>query len=123
MVWAYENREIPLGPVAAIIVRILIGKVKDGARLGDAFARTPIRAGEEGYEDWNCISWLQEALSMAADDGEALGRCKTDWIFVRDTALWYVAMKAAGHRFDGQGEHGHRKVPTWDALKGKEVIS
>lgn len=70
-IWAYEDRQISLQPTSAILVRIMIGKVTDGARLVEAFARTPIRAGCAGYEGWNCVSWAQEALAWAAHDGKA----------------------------------------------------
>ncbi|KAF5844328.1 hypothetical protein GGP41_004518 [Bipolaris sorokiniana] len=120
--WAYENVEITLQPTSAILVRIAIGKVADGARLMEAFARTPIRAGYAGYESWNCVSWVQEALTWAAHDGKALGTCHTDWNFVKSTVMWYVEKKAADHRFDGQGQFDTGKVATWDAIEGKELI-
>jgi hypothetical protein len=122
-VWAFEDRQISLQPTSAILVRIIIGKVADEVRLREAFAKTPIRAGSPGYEGWNCVSWVQEALSWAAEDSKALGSCHTDWTHVKDTALWYVAKKAAEHRFDGEGEFDLGKVPTWDAIEGKELIA
>jgi len=122
-IWKYEDREMSLQPTSAILVRIMIGKVADRTRLREAFARTPIRAGYAGYESWNCVSWIQEALLWAAHDGKALGSCHTDWKYVRDTAMWYVAKKAAEHRFDGQGQFDSGKVPTWDAIEGKELVS
>jgi hypothetical protein len=54
-VWTYENREISLQPTSAILVRIVIGKIADRARLVEVFARTPIRAGHAEYEGWNCV--------------------------------------------------------------------
>ncbi|KAF9693545.1 hypothetical protein EKO04_008470 [Ascochyta lentis] len=122
-IWKYENIEISLQPTSAILVRIMIGKVADGARLLDVFARTPIRAGYAGYEAWNCVSWVQEALAWAAQDGKALGTCLTDWKVVRDTAMWYVAKKAADHRFDGQGQFDQSRVATWDAIERKELVA
>ena len=83
-VWAFENRQISLLPTSAILVRIIIGKVADEARLRKAFDKTPIRAGSQGYEDWNCVSWAEEALACAAHDGKVLGNCRTDWAHVRD---------------------------------------
>ncbi len=72
-------------------------------RLQEAFAKTPIRAGLQGCDDWNCVFWIEKALRWVADDGKALGSCHTDWTYVKDTAMWYVAKKAADHRFDGEG--------------------
>ncbi|KAL5374222.1 hypothetical protein PMIN06_012458 [Paraphaeosphaeria minitans] len=122
-IWAYEDRAISLQPTSAILVRIMIGKVVDGERLRAAFASTPIRAGHAGYENWNCVSWVQEGLSWAAHDGKALGSCHTDWSYVRDTAMWYVAKKASEHRFDGQAQFDLGKVPTWDALEARELVA
>lgn len=49
----------------------------------------------EGYDDWNCVFWIEEALSWAAHDGKALGSCHTDWTYVKDTAMWYVEKRDA----------------------------
>ncbi len=77
----------------------------------------------QGYEEWNCVSWVQEALSWVAHDGKALGTCRTDWKYVRDTAMEYVAKKAAEHRFDGKAQFDSRVVLTWDAaITGKKLI-
>lgn len=121
-VWSFEDRESTLEPTSAILVRIMIGKVVDVARLRAAFARTPIRAGTAGYEGWNCVHWVQEAISYAVADGKALGTCLADWAKIRDTVMWYVAKKEGEHRFDGQVLHNQKKVATWDALEGKELI-
>lgn len=121
--WMYENREISLQPTSAILVRIVIGKVADRTRLINVFAKTPIRAGYAGYESWNCVSWVQEALTWAAQDGKTLGTSHTDWKYVGDTVIWYVAKKAADHRFDGQGQFDQGKVATWDAIEGKELVA
>jgi hypothetical protein len=121
-VWTYENREMSLQPTSAILVRIAIGKIARRARLVEVFARTPIRAGHARYEGWNCVWWIQEGLSWAALDGKALGTARTDWTFVRDTAMWYVAKKAADHRFDGQRQFDQGKIATWDAIDGKELV-
>lgn len=109
--------------ISAILVRIIIGKVANEARLREAFEKTPIRAGSQGYEEWNCVSWVEEALAWAAQNGKVLGNCHTDWVHVRDTAMWYVAKKAAEHRFDGEGHFDQGKVLTWDAIEGKELIA
>jgi hypothetical protein len=62
------------------------------------------------------------SLAWAALDGKALGTARTDWTFVRDTAMWYVAKKATDHRFDGQGQFDQGKIATWDAIEGKELV-
>lgn len=57
-VWIYKDCEISLQPTSAILVRIIISKVTNRARLLAAFANTPIRVEIAGYEDWNCVSWI-----------------------------------------------------------------
>ena len=122
-VWEFEDRQSSLSPTSAILVRVRIGKVGNEARLREVFAQTPIRGGHHGYEGWNCVSWVEEALNGAAQDNQALGSCCTDWTFVRDTAMWYVAKKAAEHRFDGLGTFDQSKIPTWDATESKELVA
>lgn len=101
----------------------MIGKVADTTRLREVFVKTPVRAGLEGYEDWNCVFWVKEALILAVQDGKALGRnCCSDWEVVKDKALWYAKKKVDEHRFDGKGEYDQSKVPIWDALEEKEVV-
>lgn len=50
-VWEFEDRQISLQPTSAILAHILISKVADKARLREAFAKNPIRAGSQGYKD------------------------------------------------------------------------
>ncbi|RMZ67768.1 hypothetical protein GMOD_00010404 [Pyrenophora seminiperda CCB06] len=122
-VWVYEERASSLQPTSAMLVCIVIGKVIDGARLREVFAATPVRGNDAECGGWNCVAWVKEALGCAAGDGKALGRCKIEWDHVRDTAMWYVAKKAAEHRFDGQGEFDTSKVPMWDAMEGRELVA
>lgn len=122
-VWEFEDRQISLLPTSAILVRIMIGKVADDARLRETFAKTPIRAGCDGYEGWNCVSWAQEALSWVVQDNTALGSCHTNWVYVKNTAMWYVAKKVAEHRFDGQGQFDQGKIPDLGCNGGERIDS
>lgn len=106
-----------------LLVRIMIGKVADMDRLIAAFENTPIRGGQPGYDQWNCVAWIQEALELAQRDGKALGAAVTDWSSVRDTAMWYVEKKKNEHRFDGQAHFDQSKAPTWDILEKRETIA
>lgn len=106
-----------------LLVRIMIGKVADMDRLIAAFENTPIRGGQPGYDQWNCVAWIQEALELAQRDGKALGAAVTDWGSVRDTAMWYVEKKKNEHRFDGQAHFDQSKAPTWDILEKRETIA
>lgn len=121
--WVYEDLEINMQRTVSILVKVAIGKVADRARLVETFAETPIRAGAGEHESWNCVSWAEDALKRAVQDGKALGTCCADWERVRDTAMEYVKKKAAEHRFDGEGQFDETKVATWDEMEGKKIPS
>lgn len=118
--WHYEELEVPLIPDSMLLVRVMIGKVKEMEQLRSIFQDTPIRPEIEG---WNCVEWIKESFIKVIQDGKALGRCATSWEEVRDTAMCYVADKKASHRFDGTVSYDSTLVPTWDMLAGAELIS
>lgn len=119
-VWEYEEREIPMRPTSMLLVRIMIGKVKDRNRLESILRNIPLQPEVEG---WNCVAWVKEAINTALQDKRALGSPKNlSWDSIRDLAMWYVGEKKAAHRFDGQGEHDQSKAATWDMLEGVELV-
>lgn len=120
IVWEFEERVIPMMPTAMLLVRIMIGKVKDKKRLESIFRSTPIRSRVPG---WNCVSWVQEAVESALRDKKALSAPGgLTWVDIRDVAMWYVSQKKAAHRFDGLGNFDQNKAATWDMLKGVELV-
>ncbi|KAG7114480.1 hypothetical protein HYQ46_011770 [Verticillium longisporum] len=101
-----------------LLVRIMIGKVKDRNILESLLKNTPIQHGVDG---WNCVVWVKEALEKALSDKKVLGSPKNiNWDGIRDTAMRYVEQKKAEHRFDGQGSFDQSKVATWDMIDGVE---
>lgn len=118
-VWIYEEKPISLQPTQMLLVRVLIGKVKDRHRLHAAFRHTRVQPEIPG---WNCVSWAQDGFREVLKDKKALEKVVDDWDFVRDTAMWYVEQKKAAHRFDGLGEFNQSRVATWDMLSGEELI-
>lgn len=116
-VWRYEKKDIFMAPTNRLLVRILVGKVKNHDQLETVFESTPLRAHIDG---WNCVEWLKEALESAGREGKALGTAITSWQSVRDTAMWYIDFKHKAGRF---GEHYNtEEAPTWDMLGGSEII-
>ncbi|KAB5550936.1 hypothetical protein GE09DRAFT_1222751 [Coniochaeta sp. 2T2.1] len=99
--WEYENRSISMLPTAMILVRIVVGKIEDNARLTS----------------------IMESVPMLGKDKKALRASVTDWKTVRDGCMQYVQKKAAQHRFDGQapGKFDDSKVATYDLLEKKEI--
>ncbi|OHE90607.1 hypothetical protein CORC01_14091 [Colletotrichum orchidophilum] len=118
-VWQYEELDIPMVPTSMLLVRIMVGKVKNMNRLRSIFQRTPVRPDIEG---WNCVGWVKEALLTAMQDGRALGTSAGGWQEVRDTAMFYVESKKEVHRFDGTIYYDPAQVATWDMLEGTELM-
>ncbi|POR35771.1 Uncharacterized protein TPAR_04048 [Tolypocladium paradoxum] len=118
-VWTYEEKPIPLQPTQMLLVRVVIGKIKDQHRVRATFERTPIRSEVPG---WNCVAWAEEAFRELLRDRKALDKAVDNWDLVRDTAMWYVEQKKADHRFDGQGQYDQSRAATWDMLLGEELI-
>jgi hypothetical protein len=118
--WFFEERECPLAPTSMLLVRIMVGKVVDSNRLIQTLRNTPIRQGQPG---WNCVSWVQEGLEMLKADTKALGTSVIEWDKVRSEAMGYCQQKKDQHRFDGQGNFDMRKVPTYDLMERKEIIT
>lgn len=117
--WAFHENECPLKPANMLLVRILIGKVKDRNRLARILNQTPIRQGQAG---WNCVSWVKEALERVKTDGKALGTSVIDWEPVRSEAMRYCQDKKDQHRFDGQRDFDMSKAPTYDLIRKREIV-
>ncbi|POR34472.1 Uncharacterized protein TPAR_05321 [Tolypocladium paradoxum] len=118
-VWLYEESPFPLRATNMLLLRVVVGKIKDMERLQSIFQRIPLRPDVPG---WNCIEWAKEAFETALRDGQALGTSASDWGSVRDTAMRYAGEKKSAHRFDGKGDFDISKPPTWDMLDGRELI-
>lgn len=117
--WFLDEQDVSLLPTAMILVRIMIGKVKDKARLVGVLRNTRIRQGQPG---WNCVIWVKEVLEGLKADGKAMGTCVLEWERVRDDAIAYCERKKDEHRFDGQGSYDSTKIPTYDLIERKEMV-
>lgn len=117
--WRFEVIETPMTASSMILVRILIGKVKDMDRLRSSLQRAPLRPK---IPNWNWIEWAREAFELIQKD-EVLGTHIASWESIRATAMWYVNAKKSIHRFDGTVKYDWTKVPTWDMLQGVEIVS
>lgn len=127
-VWQLVEEPTSLKPgTTMILVRIMIGKIKNRDRLLSILRNTPIRAYEPrpAYEIWNCVAWVKEALLLIQRDGEAVGSSVLDWAFVRYTAMWYVKWfteKMKSDHLNGRGvEYERSNVATWDLMARQEA--
>jgi len=120
--WVFEEAENTLGPNNAQLVRVVIGKVKNKARLFDRIRSVKVVQGDL---KWTCISWVREAIGVVLRDSEVLGTSFKNWEEVRIAALKYVDEKKVQHRFDGKASPGRfdiMKAATYDALEKRELI-
>ncbi len=121
--WRFEERQLSSGPAAMVLVRVLVGKIKDASAASDVLRHVPVRFRD--IDGWNCVAWVKEALELLCESDGAMASCVRDWEAVKLDALAFVRAKKAAHRFDGKAEEGifeMEKVPTYDALRRKELI-
>ncbi|KAJ5730604.1 uncharacterized protein N7483_005112 [Penicillium malachiteum] len=85
-----------------LLVRIVVGKVTNRARLLEILRTNPVQNDEPG---WNCVSWIRQGLEKLQSDNMALGTSVLDWETVRYEAMDYCQRKRDTRRFDGQGGH------------------
>ncbi|KIW39650.1 hypothetical protein, variant [Exophiala oligosperma] len=116
--WEFEKKSVSLRPTSMLLVRVLIGKVDDSARLDAILRQTPVRDGTDG---WNCVFWLKEALERVSKDKKALGTCVLVWDTIRKTAMDYCNQKKADGRFSS-AKFDPDRAPTYDLLVRKEII-
>jgi hypothetical protein len=117
--WIFEEQRIGLSAMNLLLVRVMIGKVKEKHRLVNALRSIPIRQSEHG---WNCVIWVREALEALQADGKALGTAVIEWSKVRDAAMTYCQKKRDEHRFDKYGNYDMTKVATYDLIQRRETI-
>ncbi|KAI1480122.1 hypothetical protein F4774DRAFT_409280 [Daldinia eschscholtzii] len=118
-IWIYEDQSLKnIKSTINLLARVRIAKITDETRLLDIFRNTPIVQNDP---DFNCRSWLIDALSRVADDGKAVGRAELEWEKIEQTARGYVGEKAASGRYD-MGQDMAAPKPTWDLLEEKELV-
>lgn len=107
-----------MAPTSQLLVRIVVAKIKNKARLAAIFKRTPLRPDSPG---WNCVEWAKEAYEAARSDRSALGTSVQTWAAVRNAAMWYIEQKRGAGRFDAH--FNTERVPTWDSFEEKEIVA
>ncbi|KAF5691720.1 hypothetical protein FCIRC_298 [Fusarium circinatum] len=117
--WHFEEIDISTDAPSMILTRVVISKVKDLDRLCLRFRRTPI---QQEVKTWNWVDWIEAAFDEIAQDYDNLETCVTKWENLRDTVMRYIELKTLAHRFDGTRAYDFTKVPTWDMLRGAEII-
>ncbi|RKF78050.1 hypothetical protein GcM1_214018 [Golovinomyces cichoracearum] len=117
--WFYDELPVSLHATNMLLVRVKIGKIIDTKRLRKILRDCPIRQGEQ---DWNCVSWVKEALEALWSNEKVLGTAITDWDEVRASSMNFCQKKIDQHRFDGKANFDMKMPPTLCLLEGKELI-
>ncbi len=112
--------EVPTKATERFLVRVLIGKVVDAARVIRIVKDHFINRDDPNF---NCRAWVKGALNALRWDEKAMGTLIPEWEVVSNAALEYVQEKINNHRFDGTIPVDYKKPATFDLLKRKEVIS
>ena len=70
-VWQYEEVQLQnIQNTNSLLVRVMIGKVEDLARLITILRSIPVIQNDPG---WRCRTWCANALAAIAADGKAVG--------------------------------------------------
>lgn len=89
--WVYEAVKIDPDSDPRIVVRILLGDVSRIDLVGSLLEAIPVGKGSK--EDFNCISWVRDALLRRNQAGVISRGDIADWDAVERTGLDYVNKK------------------------------
>ena len=118
-VWQYEEVKLQnVQNTTTLLVRVMIGKIENLARLITILRSIPVIQNDPG---WRCRTWCTNALAAIAADGKAVGTSVLDWQRIEQAARWYAGQKTAQGRFATSALLTTPK-PTWDLLENKEMI-
>lgn len=117
--WVYEAVKIDPESDPRIIVRILLGDVSHIDMVDSLLEAVPV--GEGSKEDFNCVSWVKDALLRLGQAGVISRGAISGWESVERTALDYVTEKKQQGRFESGWEGDTSRVATFDRTLGREV--
>ncbi|KFY16275.1 hypothetical protein V492_01451 [Pseudogymnoascus sp. VKM F-4246] len=103
--WVYEAVKVDPDSDPRIVVRILLGDVNRIDQVDSLLESVPV--GEGSKEDFNCVSWVRDALLQLHQAEVIIRGDISDWESVERTALAYVNEKKQQGRFEsGWLDHG-----------------
>lgn len=106
-----------------LLVRIMVAKIIDTEALIRILRETPV---QQSNPDWNCVSWVKEALERlraeAETEGTVVGRHKLEWELVRGAAMRYCRAKRKARRFERTTSDRVNFVPTFNLAEGYEAV-
>lgn len=118
--WQFEEAQVQnMRNPDNLLVRILIAKVKDEARLAEIFRNVPVVQDDPS---WRCRTWVRNALEAINQDGRAVGTSILDWGQIETVARQYAGDKTEAGRFRDSSLLQQPK-PTWDMLQERETVA
>lgn len=117
--WVYEAVRIDPDSDPRIVVRVLLGDVSRIDLVDSLLGAVPV--GQGSKEDFNCVSWIKDALLYLYQVGVISRGDISDWESVKSTALTYVNEKKQQGRFESGWEGDTSRVATFDRTLGREV--
>lgn len=107
-----------------LLIRVLIAKIADPSSVDASLRGVPII---QESPDWNCISWVRSAIERLNADGVLSESKVVDWSIIDRQCKDYVVKKKEAGRWRAgnspDSTHELVKIPTWDMLQEREVVS
>jgi hypothetical protein len=117
--WVYEAVKIDPDSDPRIVVRILLGDVSRIDLVDSLLEAVPV--GQGSKEDFNCVSWVRDALLGLNQAGVISRGDISDWESVERTALDYVNEKKQQGRFESGWKGDTSRVATFHRTLGREI--
>ena len=118
--WLYE--EVKLRNVrntSNLLVRVVVAKVEDEARLTKLLRGVPIEQDDPG---WRCRDWMASALESLKLERGVVGTSVLDWETIEGAARNFAGEKTRAGRYRDSSLTQLPK-PTWNMLKNRETTS
>lgn len=117
--WVYEAVRIDPDYDPGMVVRILLGEIGPLGLVDSLLASVPV--GQGSKEDFNCVSWVRDALHQLDEAGVLCRGDISDWESIESTALSYVNKKKEQGRFESGWGDDFSRVATYDYIWKREI--
>ncbi|KAI9740083.1 MAG: hypothetical protein M1818_004834 [Claussenomyces sp. TS43310] len=117
--WIYEVTRVNPEHDRQILVAVVLGELRDADLAARLFAEVPVIQDDPNF---NCVIWVQRALSEVYQAKILLTTPIFDWDKIQKTALQYVTTKKQQGRFMSDWRGDSSRVPTFDMVLGQETV-
>lgn len=117
--WIYEAAKINIHYDKQILVRVLLGELPRVDVAERIFAEIPVIQDDSTF---NCIIWVQQALSRLNQAKIAGAGVVFDWDSIEKTALEFVQKKKHQGRYGTDWKGDSSEVATFDMQVGREMV-